>query len=134
MTVLQRSERILSRFDADLIVANGKLRDSLLSHLASLFLRKNSLFCPLGNSAANRLVFKGSSQRDGPNIGEVPCIFPAIREFNHRRAVRCGLPASARCVISWTANGFDIDGKTFGQPQVRLAHVRHATTCVTDIE
>ena len=28
-----------------------------------------------------------------PEIGEIPCIFPVIREFDQRRGVRCGLRA-----------------------------------------
>jgi len=30
--------------------------------------------------------------RAGPNIGDIPSIFPVIREFHQRRAVRCRLP------------------------------------------
>jgi hypothetical protein len=47
VTVLQRSERILSRFDADLIVANGKLRDSLLSSLGLPVPQQKFPFLPI---------------------------------------------------------------------------------------
>src|SRR6476620_4059107 len=47
----------------------------------------------LGNFAANRLFCKGRVTDDGPNIDEIPSIFPVIREFDGRRAVRWSLPA-----------------------------------------
>jgi hypothetical protein len=37
---------------------------------------------PLGNFVANRLVFKEPGMRAGPNFGDIPCIFPVIRQFN----------------------------------------------------
>src|SRR6478672_7240662 len=42
--------------------------------------------------------------RAGPNFGDIPCIFPVIREFNHPRGVRCGLAAQPLKSLSLPAN------------------------------
>src|ERR1700730_5108990 len=47
----------------------------------SLFASIYSLFHPVGNSTANRLLVLESSVHDGADIDEIPCIFPMIREF-----------------------------------------------------
>ena len=64
-----------------------------LSCDAPCFLREDSLFCPSGNSAANRLCFGGCDRRHWPKIDDIACSFPVIREFYQRRVVRCRLPA-----------------------------------------
>src|SRR6476619_7246273 len=66
------------------------LYDSLLSQWGS---QRGFPVLAVGNFAANRLLRKGRVTHDWPNIDEIPSIFPVIREFDARRAVRCRLPA-----------------------------------------
>ena len=56
--------------------------------------------------------------RAGPKFGDIPCIFPVIREFNHRRAVRCGLPAQP------TSRGFSGSLLAFAEPCLTSPELR----------
>jgi hypothetical protein len=92
MSALGHSEKSTLELKTYALRLNADVWISHLRWRRSLFPQEDSLFWPLGNFAANRLLRKGRVTRDGPDIDEIPSIFPVIREFDGRRAVRCRLP------------------------------------------
>lgn len=48
----------------------------------------------LGNSGANRLYLLGWGRGRGPNINDIPCIFPVIRELTETLSLRTASTAT----------------------------------------